>query len=51
MITEMKVNDYTSFCTIYVRGDVNDIAKISEFVAALNIENLKAKKDESTIQQ
>ncbi len=49
MIKEIKVSDYESFCTLYVNGSREDVAKIAAFVTELHNENLqpKTKKDET----
>ena len=46
MITEIKVDSYTSFETIYIKADKESIGKIAAFVAELNNEQIKTKKDE-----
>ena len=46
MIEKIEIIDYNTFQTLYVKGDKETIGKIAAFVAELNNENLKTKKDE-----
>ena len=47
MVTEIKLCDYGSFETIYIKADKESIGKIAAFVAELNNEQIKTKKDEN----
>ena len=49
MIEKIEILDYNSFQTIYVKSDKETIGKIAAFVTELNNQQIKIKKDESSI--